>query len=194
MEADLAADRALIAGFWSVVAAHGWPGATMGRFAAASGQDAEALAARFPDRLAVLRLSLSVVDRAMRETVTADASETPHDRLHDALMCRIEALQPHRAGVLAFAEALQRDPLLALALAPDLLRSMQAVLDTAGIAPKGPLAPLHAKAMLVAWLAVLRAWRADDSPDLGHTMAEADRMLQRAGDWGRRLGVLPSAP
>ena len=193
MDETLAADRALIAGFWRVVAAHGWPGASLGRFAAAAGQDAAALAARFPDRLAVLRLALSVVDRAMREAVTADATETAHDRLHDALMCRIEALQPHRAGVLAFAEALQRDPLLALALAPDLLRSMQAVLDAVGIEANGPLARLHAKALLVVWLAVLHAWRTDKSPDLGHTMAEADRMLQRAGDWGRRFGVLPRA-
>mgnify|MGYP000482221115 CR=1 FL=1 len=40
--------------------------------------------------------------------------EIANDRLHDVLMCRIEALQPNREGILRFADELKRDPLLAL--------------------------------------------------------------------------------
>jgi len=191
MDDTLAADRALTAAFWSVVAEHGWAGATMGRFAAASGETLAALRERFPDRMAVLRLHLSVVDRAMLASVTADAGEAVHDRLHDVLMCRIEALQPNRDGILRFAEDLRHDPLLALALAPDLLRSMRRVLEAAGLEANGLLAPLQVKGMLGVWLAILRAWRADEGTDLGHTMAEADKALTRAGDWAMRLGLAP---
>lgn len=192
MDESLAADRALIATFWGLVAAHGWDGATLGRLAHASGQPVEALRTRFADRLALLRLHFSVVDRAVAAHVAAEATESAHDRLHDALMCRVEALQPNREGILEFADALRRDPLLALALAPDLLRSMHRLLEVAGLRSSRALAPLHAKAMLAVWLSVLRAWREDDSPDLSRTMAEADKALQRAGDWGRRFGLLPA--
>lgn len=191
MNQDFDADRALIAAFWRTVAAHGWNGASMGRFAAEAGQDAAALGERFADRLGLLRLHLSVVDRLVEANISADPSETTHDRLHDALMCRVEALQPHRAGILAFAEALRRDPLMALALAPDMMRSMRHMLATARLDTSGTLASLHTKAMAAIWLMVFNAWRDDDGADLGHTMAEADKAIQRAADWGRRFGVLP---
>lgn len=182
-------DRALIAAFWSAVADHGWAGASMGRFAAAAGQPVATLRDRFPDRLAVLRLHLAITDDTMRRTVSAGAEETVQDRLHDVLMCRVEALQPHRAGILRFAEELRRDPLLALSLAPDVMRSMAAVLDAAGIESGGLLGPVRLKGMLAIWLGVLRAWRDDEGADLGHTMAETDKLLTRAGAWAQRFGL-----
>lgn len=191
MDETLPADRTLVAAFWSVVAAHGWAGATMGRFAITAAEPLDALRARFPDRLAVLRLHLSTVDRTMRANVTADSGEAVHDRLHDVLMCRIEALQPNRGGILRFAEDLRSDPIFALALMPDLLRSMRHVLEAAKLEAKGPLAPIQLKGMLAVWFSVLRAWRDDTSADLGHTMAEADKALSRAGDWALRLGLAP---
>lgn len=191
MDDSLSADRTLIAAFWSVVAEEGWAGATMHRLAGASGVPVADLRERFPDRLAVLRLHLDLVDRAMCAAVSAGPGETEHDRLHDVLMCRIEALQPHRAGILRFAGELRRDPLLLLALTPHLLRSMREVIEAAGLEASGLLAPIQLKGMLAVWLAVLRAWQQDESPDLGHTMAEADKALTRAGDWARRLGLAP---
>ncbi len=189
MDETLPADRALIAAFWSLVAERGWAGTTLGRVAGAAGVPVAELRERFPDRLAILRLHLDLVDRAMRETVSAGAEDSVHDRLHDVLMCRVEALQAHRAGILAFAEALRRDPLLGLAMMPDLMRSMRAVLEAAGLEAGGALAPLRLKGMLALWFAVLRAWQQDEGADLGHTMAEADKAISRAGDWARRLGL-----
>lgn len=192
MDDTLTADRDLIAAFWAVVAERGWAGATMHRVAGAAGVAVAGLRERFPDRMGVLRLHLDLVDRAMAAAVSSDASESVHDRLHDVLMCRIEALQPHRAGILRFAEELRRDPLLLLALTPRMMRSMRAVMEAAGLDAGGLLAPLRLKGMLGVWLAVLRAWRDDESPDLGHTMAEADKALTRAGEWAKRFGVAPA--
>lgn len=194
MDEHLSADRALIAAFWSVVAERGWGGATMARLAAASGRSMAELRARFPDRLAVLRLHLAVVDRTVLSTVTAGESESVHDRLHDVIMCRVEALQPSREGILRLAEELPRDPLLVLALMPDLLRSMAWMLDAARIETSGATGALRAKGLLAVWLSVLRAWREDEGADLAHTMAEADKALTRAGDWARRLGLAQPDP
>jgi hypothetical protein len=104
-------------------------------------------------------------------------------------MCRIEALQPSREGILRFAEALRRDPLLLACLGPELLRSMSWMLEAARIPSGGVRGAILAKGLLGVWLAVLRAWRADEGADLAHTMAEADKTLHRAGDWARRLGL-----
>jgi len=40
------------------------------------------------------------------------------------------------------------------------------------------------------WLATIRAWARDESPDMGSTMAALDSALDRAGRIARPLGLL----
>ena len=71
--------------------------------------------------------------------LTGVSDEGPRrDRLFDMLMRRIDALQQHRAGVLALLRALPVDPCLALLLAAANLRSMRWMLEGAGISAVGP--------------------------------------------------------
>ena len=56
---------------------------------------------------------------------------TPRDRIFDVLMRRIDAMQPHRAGILRLLEELRTDPPLALCLLAGLPRSMAWLLEAA---------------------------------------------------------------
>lgn len=69
---------------------------------------------------------------------------------------------------------------------------MSWMLEAAGIASAGPLGLLRAKGLLAVWLAVLRVWLLDESPDLAPTMAALDRHLRRAEQFAVRLdGFVP---
>jgi len=112
------------------------------------------------------------------------------DRIFDVLMRRLDAMQPHREGILRLIEDMRRDPLLALALAPHIGVSMRWMLEAAEIEAKSCEARLLALGLTGVWLATIRAWARDDSPDMGSTMAALDSALDRAERIARTLGLL----
>jgi ubiquinone biosynthesis protein COQ9 len=107
------------------------------------------------------------------------------------LMRRVDALQPHRAGILRLVEDLKRDPLLALPLLAGMPRSMAWMLEAAGLGAGGLAGLLRAQGLAAVWLATIRAWREDATADLGPTMAALDRALDRAEQVARSLRLEP---
>ncbi|MBY0337516.1 MAG: TetR family transcriptional regulator [Acetobacteraceae bacterium] len=186
--ADAAAtDADLLAAFWRVVAAHGWTGVTMRRVAAESGQPLAALRRRFPSPLALLAAHLRAVDGEVLAGTVDDPTSTPRDRLFDVLMRRLDALQPHRPGILRFLEDLPRDPLTALWLGGRLPGAMAWMLEAADIPSAGGPGLARAHGLAAVWLSTLRAWSRDDSQDLSASMAALDRALDRADRAARLL-------
>jgi ubiquinone biosynthesis protein COQ9 len=181
-------DAALIRSAFAIAARDGWGAVSVAAAAREAGLPLGAMRARFPGRHAILlRLGLRADQAALRD---AGASGTPRERLFDLLMARLDALQEHRAGVLALLRALPGDPGTALLLASATGRSLGWMLDAAGIASHGLAGAARAQALLGAWLWTVRAWERDDSADLSATMAALDRALDTAG----RLTGWPEAP
>jgi AcrR family transcriptional regulator len=177
----------LVAALWQVVAAHGWHGLTMARVAAAAGLPPAEVRRRCPCRLDLLRLHGEVTDRAVLAGTVPDQGGAPRDRIFDALMRRIDAIQPHRAGILRLLRELRRDPLLAALLLASLPRSMAWMLEAAELDTAGLAGLARAKGVTAIWLATLRAWTRDETVDLGPTMAALDRALDRAEQVARSL-------
>ncbi|MEO3472239.1 TetR family transcriptional regulator [Roseomonas sp. CAU 1739] len=186
-------DEALIGALWRVIAEHGWAGLTMGRLAAESGLPLSLLRRRLPSRLDALLLHGRVVDQAVLAGTIAGQGGLARDRLFDVLMRRLDALQPHRAGILRFLKDMPRDPGLLALLAPPLAQSMRWMLDAAEIEADAGLRRLLALGLVGVWLGTLRAWAEDESEDLGHSMAALDRLLDRAGQIGRTFRLFPAA-
>lgn len=187
-------DRRLIAGFWTVIAAHGWCGLTRRRVAEAAGASLAELHARAPGPLDLLKLHGQAMDQAVLVGAVPGAAldgNTPRDRVFDVLMRRIDALQPHRAGVLRLAEDLKRDPLLALLIVARLPLSMAWMLEAAALDASGLAGLARAQGLAAVWLAVIRAWAQDETADLGPTMAALDRALDRAEQVARTLRLDP---
>jgi hypothetical protein len=118
---------------------------------------------------------------------------SPRDRIFDVVMRRVDALQPHRAGITRLLEDLRRDPLLALLLLAEMPRAMAWMLEAAEIDTAGLPGLARAKGLTAVWLATLRAWARDESPDLGATMAALDRALDQAERVARSLRLERSA-
>ncbi len=187
-------DNALLAALWRVVAVHGWQGLSMRRLAAEAGLPAAALRDRFATRCELLLFHLRAMDAAVLQGTVPGQGGAPRDRIFDVLMRRIDAMQPHRAGLIRFLEEARRNPALSLTMLPPLAVSMRWMLDAAEIETEGPLRALMVPMMLGVWVATLRAWEEDEQPDLAATMAALDRALDRAEQAGRSLRLLPRGP
>ena len=131
--------------------------------------------------------------RRIDETVLAiplesAPDERPRDRVFDLLMRRFDALAPYRAAIGRLSRDLPADPLAALAAGASLLRSMRWMLEAAGIPGEGLAGIVAVKLTAAAYMATLRTWLADDSPDLAPTMAALDRRLRGIERWYAPVG------
>ena len=181
----------LVAALWQVTAEQGWNGLTLARVAASAGVPLAELRWRCPSRLHLLRLHGQAMDAAVLADAEAQQHGSPRDRVFDTLMRRIDAMQPHRAGLLRLFQDVQRDPLLALLLRAELPGSMAWMLEAAGIPSAGLLGLLRVKGTTAVWLATVRAWAKDETQDLAPTMAALDRALDQAEKLARSLRLPP---
>lgn len=190
-EARPIAERA-VAALFVVAARDGWRRTTLAAIAAEGGIEPAELRARFASREAVLDRFIRDLDREVLEgTLPRAEGETIRDRLFDVIMRRIDAIQRHRAGVLAVRSGLARDPAAVLGHLPAGLASLRWMLDAAGVPTGGLAGLLRLNALLLLMLPVGRAWERDHSEDLSATMAELDRALSRAERGEAWLGRLP---
>jgi beta-phosphoglucomutase-like phosphatase (HAD superfamily) len=141
--------------------------------------------ARFSGRDAILLRFGRLADETALTGALTEGS--PRDRLFDVLMRRFDALQVHRAGVIALLRALPANPPLALLLAAATQRSMAWMLEACGLSASFLRGLLRTKGLTAVWLYTTRAWERDDSADLSGTMAALDRALARAERFGAWL-------
>jgi AcrR family transcriptional regulator len=176
-----APESALFDAFWKLVAEGGWHRLTLSALAREAGMTLAELRDHVPHKGALPVQFMKAVDKAVLRNVPSSPMGTARDRLFDVLMSRIDALQPHRAGVIRLGRDMRTDPALALMLAPQLAASMAWMLEAAGIDASGIRGALRVKGLCGVWIATLRAWEQDEGADLGSTMAGLDRALDRAG-------------
>jgi hypothetical protein len=180
-------DERLFESFWTLVAVEGWQHLSLHALATTAGLTLAELRARVSHKAALPVLFAKSVDEAVLRDNPASPSGTPRDRLFDVLMRRIDALQPHRAGIIRMGRDMRTDPFLALMLAPQLAASMSWMLEAARIDAGGVKGALRVKGLCGVWLATLRSWEADDGADLGQTMAALDKALDKAESVARTL-------
>lgn len=194
------AERRLIAAAMTLAAEKGWRDLTLAEIAGAAETSLADLYRHFPGKLALLRGIARQADAAVLAGPAPDMEERPHDRVFDVLMRRFDALEPYRAGLRVVWRELRGDPSAALCVAPQLPRSMAWMLEAAGLPGGGLAGMLKARGLAAVWLATLRVWFEDDSPDLARTMAALDANLRRAEEvWNsvsrpRRRATATEAP
>lgn len=129
-------------------------------------------------KAAVLAHLSARFDRAALDTAsTREASA--HDRLFDAAMARLEAMEPHRAALIAIAGA--EGPLVSALRFP---RTARAILESAGLDAR----PARLAAMTAVWARCLQVWR-DDEGALNRTMAELDKRLIQMAEQLKKVGA-----
>jgi hypothetical protein len=170
---DTALDAAL-----ALAAERPWRDVSLRDIAEKAGVDFAELYAAAPAKpLLVLRLSRKL-DRAALDTA-ATPSDDIHDRLFDAAMARIEAMEAHRAALISMADGEG-----AVSIAAHLPLTARAILEAAGV----PATPPRLAAMTLVWARLARVWR-DDEGALNRTMAEIDKRLKQMRERLGRIGA-----
>jgi AcrR family transcriptional regulator len=186
MHLDAEIREALAKAALRVAATQGWRGVSLFDLAAAAGRPIGDFYG------ATLTAAVDCVeeafDRAVGEGLSApDASQPLRDRLFDLIMQRFEAMEPHRAAVLAMEPA--GDP---VALAHQHLRNVRLaewVIALAGIEAEGVTGKARAQGLAVIIAQTRAAWRQDTAGDFARTMSALDKGLRRAEDtFGRFAG------
>ena len=169
-----------------LAAERGWRDLSLAEIADAAKLPLSKVYPVFPSKTAILGAFSRRIDAAVLAAEEAGAREGgAHDRLFDTLMRRFDALRPYREalGNIVCAEA--GDPVAALCSLCRLGRSMACMLEAARLSATGLRGALRVKALGLAYLATLRVFLRDDSPDMAATMAALDRNLSRLGRLAR---------
>ncbi|WPZ36552.1 hypothetical protein T8K17_10425 [Thalassobaculum sp. OXR-137] len=175
---DLLVDAAL-----EMAATESWRSVTLAGAAARAGLDPLTARRTLRCKAGLLAAISGRVDAGMMAALDEDATDPAipvRDRLFEALMARLDVVAANREAFLSILDGLPRDPGTALASLPSLGRSMARTLEAVGERTRPPFGPLKVKGLAVVWMATLRVWRTDDSPDMAVTMKALDTYLSRA--------------
>jgi hypothetical protein len=132
-------------------------------------------------------------DRAIGDNLDQlDPGQSVRDRLFELIMRRFEAMEPHRAAVLAMEHGVDRDPTLLASAHQRHVRCARWVLALAGLEADGMTGQARAQGLGVIIGQARAAWRGDSAGDFAKTMAALDKNLRRAEEmFGRWAGFEP---
>jgi AcrR family transcriptional regulator len=158
-----------------------WRAVTLREIAHTAGVPLADIYAHAPSKRAVIDWLSGRLDIAALKN--GNGEHEPLDRLFDATMRRLEAMEAHRAALIAVYDGEGAGP-----LALRLPKTARALLEGAGVDASGKRGVLRIAAMTAVWARVLRVWRADEGA-LNRTMAEIDRRLKQMRDALNRVGA-----
>ena len=185
-------EGAVIAAALTLAADRSWSGLALADIAGAAEIGLADLYRAFPSKASILKTFAHRIDAAMI-ALPGEADASAHDRLFEVLMHRFDLLAEYKPGLRGLAHDARRGRLDVLALACQLPRSLGWMLEAAGISASGFKGAVRVKLLGLAYLATVRVWLEDDSPDLARTMASLDRALKRAEPFMRLRGRSPAA-
>ena len=175
VEVDARREQAL-SGWLSAIAASGWRGATLETAAEAAGMTAREVTIALGDRFDALA---ALQDNVAKESALgAAAGESVRERLFDGMMQGFDLLQANRDAVLAVWRS--RDPGVAALLAGRAGLHVRRLAVASGMRLDGLKGHARLLALAALGFQAFSAWRDDDSADMSRTMAELDRLLDRA--------------
>ena len=102
---------------------------------------------------------------------------TPHERLLEITLCRLEAAKPYKDILKRLAKDMMLDPKAAALLLYQGQKESAFYLNYAGLSTAGPIGQLKVQGYYMAFIWTLQAWLKDDSDDMAPTMANLDRTL-----------------
>jgi len=184
-------EAAIIDAAMALAAERPWSDLALADIAAAAGIGLIDLYRLFRSKTAILVAFARRLDAAT-VALPPEPDAPKRDRLFELLMHRFDLLSPYKPGLKGLARDARRGHLDGLALACHLPRALAWTLEAAGVPASGFKGRVRIKILALAYLAAVRAWLTDDSPDLAKTMAALDKSLKRVEPLLRL--TIPSAP
>jgi AcrR family transcriptional regulator len=153
--------------------------------AAAAGVPAAVLFAYAPTKADLVDRISDDLDGAAFAALDGAGEDPVEDRLFEAVMARLEAMEPHRFALLALLNA---EGAPGARMLRRLARTGRALLAAAGVDAEGSVGAVRLAAMTAVWSRVVQVWR-DDEGALNRTMAEIDKRLKQMKRRLERIGI-----
>jgi AcrR family transcriptional regulator len=189
---DAGGDAAIAAAL-ALAAERGWRSLSLAEIAERAGMALPELVEHFPSKAALLAGYLRGIDARMLSG-GFDAGAGARDRLFDVVMRRFEAMAPDRKALAVIVRESGDDPAVLLCGLRRFLRAMALALEAAGLSSSGLRGLVRVQGLAAVYLAALRTFLDDDSPDLSKTMAALDKALGRAEAIACLLRRRPATP
>lgn len=158
-----------------LAAEHGWTRLTLGRIAGSANVSLSELYVHYPSKGALLAAFLARTDAATAPDRVGPVGgeggvqESARDRLFDVIMRRLDALNPHKDAVRAILRNARCDPVTLCDGHAPFRRSLMWMLECAGLRSNGLFGAIRTEGLAVIYLATLRVWLRDESPDMERT-------------------------
>ncbi|MFQ5775467.1 MAG: TetR family transcriptional regulator [Kiloniellaceae bacterium] len=163
-----------------LAAEKGWRDLSLAEIAEAAKLPLSKVYPVFDSKAAILEAFSRRIDAEVLAAEEPGAREgSARDRLFDVLMRRFDALGDYRQAVGNIVCDIGRDPLIGLCAASQFRRTLACMLEAADLSASGLRGAVRIKGLGLVYLATLRVWLTDDSPDMARTMAALDRHLRR---------------
>lgn len=174
----------------ALAAERGWDIVTLRDIAGHCGISLAEMFSHFEDKDDILVAFGKMMDRRVLEGAgKVDDEASARDRLFDILMDRYDILNEYRVGLVAVLESFKCDPKQAVISMPHLCKSMNWMLEAAGVKTNGIRGAVKVAGLTGVYLKVLSVWAEDESPDLSKTMAALDKALGRAEKIATNFGL-----
>lgn len=161
---------------------HGWKKLTLEQIAKRAKLSVGQMTRYVTRKDDILPTIVCLIDDDLAKNLSpADLKSSPHDRLFEVMMARFDALQNHRAGVLAILRDISRQPQAVRLILPSHWRAIDKMLERARVDLGEMRQPLAVAALLGLYYWVLCVWQKDETEDMSKTMAAIDRGLRRLG-------------
>jgi hypothetical protein len=160
----------------------GWDNVRMQEIASSCDMSLEELQDVIMHKDDVLVLFGHMVDKKMLAGIAHGengSAVSAREQIFDALMERYDILNEHRAGLLCVIYSFKNDPKQAVFSMPQICRSMNMVLEGAGVETSGIYGALKVTGLTGLYLRCLKVWMDDESDDLSKTMSALDKALDR---------------
>jgi AcrR family transcriptional regulator len=159
--------------------------APLRHLAAAAGVPAAVLFAYAPTKADLVDRISDDLDGAAFAALDGAGADPVLDRLFEAVMARLEAMEPHRFALLALLNA---EGAPGARMLRRLARTGRALLAAAAVDAEGSAGVVRLAAMTAVWSRVVQVWR-DDEGALNRTMAEIDKRLKQMKRRLDRIGI-----
>lgn len=174
-----------------LAAQDGWNQVTLQAVARHAKVSLAQLRQHFESRDDILFAYEDIIDSRVRENIgKIDEGANPRESLFDILMERFDILNENRDAMMTILDHVKSCPRQVATRMPHLAHSLSKALELAHIDTTGLRGAAHIIGLTGVYLATLKTWREDESPDMSKTMAALDRNLGRAEQWGATLGFI----
>ena len=166
-----------------------WNEISMAEIAEASGLSLAVLMRHAPSKAAILESFGRDIDEAMLKVFEKYPAEgSPHDRLFDVMLKRLEIMAPYRGVVASVLKTSPRDAGEGLKLLQSVTDSIGWMMSAARVEQEPHWQVLGRLMLMRLYIRILRVWSKDDDPGLARTMAALDRSLRDVESFGAGAG------